>query len=310
MKIERDKLSRGAAGGNLDTYFNAMFGAAPNEIQELSLDRLTPFEGQPFKPYTEEKLRELADDIARNGILSPVIVRPLENTFQILAGHNRVNAAKLAGLMVAPCIVKDVDDDTARLIMINTNLNQREELLPSEKAFAYKMQLDTMKRQGARTDLTSGQFVQKLPGKNSIEIVADQAGENYKQIQRYIRLTELTPPLLDMVDEKKLPLLSGVYLSYCTASAQQQLLGFMRRRRIATVKLEQAQLIKLHKDALSDAALEDIFGSSGKKASGRAVGLKIPAEYLTVELKKGAVDDELLRRVAETVNRYLEEKNN
>jgi len=166
------------------------FASSSDAVTQIQLDMLVPFEGQPFKPYSQEKLMELVEDIKINGILSPVIVRIInDGKYQILAGHNRTNAGRLAGLTTVPCIIKQCDDNEAMLIVVNTNLNQRQELLPSEKAFAYKMQLEAMKRQAGRPKDNSRQVVGNL---ETADIIGQNSNESGRQIQRYIRLTYVT----------------------------------------------------------------------------------------------------------------------
>ena len=246
--------------------FALMLGSVPGaeSIKPLPVGQLHEFEGQPFKPYPEQKLQELAGDIAANGVLSPLIVRKQEEGWQILAGHNRRRAAMLAGLEEVPCIVKDVDDDMAALIVVNTNLNQREELLPSEKAFAYKMQLDAMKRQAGRPGENSVQFERNLIGNESRDILAAQTGESASKIQRYIRLTWLVPELLAMVDNKTLPFIAGVNLSYHHHSLQQELLDFMDANEIATVNVKQSEAVKALSE-MREETLQEIFGLVAKE---------------------------------------------
>ncbi len=186
--------------------------AAPGAIVQIPISSLVPWANQPFRPYSDAKMQQLVEDIKTNGVLNPIIVRPMGQQYQILAGHSRTNASREAGLTTVPAIIRDVDDDTAVLIMVNTNLNQRDELLPSEKAWAYRLQLEAMKRQGQKD---SG-----LEGKKSRDILAEQTGENRNQIQRYIRLTYLIPELLEMVDQGMLPMMSGVSLSYLAEDQQ------------------------------------------------------------------------------------------
>jgi ParB family chromosome partitioning protein len=175
---------------------------AQERVQSLPLDKLVPFSNHPFKVRDDEKMLETVESIRERGVLIPILVRPQnDGTFQIVSGHRRCHASLLAGKTEIPAIVREMDDDTAILLMVDSNL-QREELLPSEKAFAYKMKLDAMKRQGQRTDLTSAQFGRKFDGKESRELLAEQTGESRNQISRYIRLTYLVPDLLDRVDNK------------------------------------------------------------------------------------------------------------
>jgi len=321
MKIELSKLSKDAGqNGSADSYFKSMFGAGPNDIVEMPIDRLRPFDNQPFKPYTEEKLKELADDISEHGVLSPVIVRPREDHYQILAGHNRVNAARLAGLPTVPCIVRDVDDSEATLIMLNTNLNQRDELLPSEKAFAYRMQLETMKRQGARTDLMPNGHKDELPKDfmpighkiDTLSSIAANASENRRNIARYIRLTYLIPELLELVDQKCIPFRSGVFLSYCTSESQRNLLDFMNRHKIETVTLEQAEKIQNLETESDQETLRTVFGLKEKKEGARAVSktinIKLPAGMFSGIASRINADGELLRRIAALIEEYYRTK--
>jgi len=197
--------------------------STPTEmITSLPVDQLHPFANHPFKLYSEEKMKEMVDSITKYGVLTPILVRPKANGdgYEVVSGHNRVEAAKLSGINEIPATVRQMDDESAIIAMIDSNLRQREKLLPSEKAFAYKMKLDAIKRQGERTDLTSGQVDQKLIQKTSRDIVSADAGESSKQIQRFIRLTELIPPLLNLVDENKLAFNPAVAISYLNPEQQ------------------------------------------------------------------------------------------
>ena len=172
------------------------------QVQQIPIGELLPFKNHPFKVLGDESMQRTVESVEQYGVLSPLIARPRpEGGYEIISGHRRQHAAQLAGLDALPVIVRQMDDDAAVLLMVDSNL-QRENILPSERAFAYKMKLEAIKNQGARSDLTSGQIVQK--SKLSIERVAEDAGEGYKTVQRFIRLTNLIPELLDMVDEKKI----------------------------------------------------------------------------------------------------------
>ena len=211
------------------------------KVQEIPLAELHPFPNHPFKVVDDERMLDTADSIREHGVLVPAIARPrADGGYELIAGHRRKRGCELAGLDTMPVIVRNLDDDTSTIIMVDSNI-QRESLLPSERAFAYKMKLEAIKRQGARTDLTSGQVVQK--SRLSVEIVADQAGENYKQVQRYIRLTELVPDLLDMVDAKKIAFNPAVELSYLKPEEQTALIEAMDSEQ-ATPSLSQAQRLK------------------------------------------------------------------
>ena len=210
-------------------------------IQQIPLSELHAFEGHPFRVVDDEEMQKVVDSVKEFGILTPLIARPDPyGGYEIISGHRRLHASELAGLESVPVIVREMDDDEAIICMVDANL-QRENILPSERAWAYRMKLDAMKHQGKRTDLTSGQIGQKL--KTSAEIVAAQAGESYKQLQRYIRLTELLPELLDMVDSKKLAFNPAVELSYLKPNEQKDFLEAMDAAQ-ATPSLSQAQRIK------------------------------------------------------------------
>ena len=193
-------------------------------VQEIPLSELHPFEGHPFRVVDDEEMMKTAESVRDFGVLTPAIVRPdPDGGYEIVSGHRRHRASELAGKETMPAIVRDLDDDAAIILMVDANL-QRETILPSERAFAYKMKLDAMKHQGERTDLTSGQLVQKLL---SVEKVAEGTGESYKNVQRYIRLTELIPELLDMVDTGQIKFNPAVELSYLASEEQQDFLSAM-----------------------------------------------------------------------------------
>ena len=211
------------------------------QVQQIPIGELFPFKNHPFKVLDDESMQRTVESVEQYGVLSPLIARPrAEGGYEIISGHRRQHAAQLAGLEALPVIVRQMDDDAAVLLMVDSNL-QRENILPSERAFAYKMKLEAIKNQGARSDLTSGQIVQK--SKLSIERVAEDAGEGYKTVQRFIRLTNLIPELLDMVDEKKIAFNPAVELSYLDESQQRDFLEAMNDTQNAP-SLSQAQRLK------------------------------------------------------------------
>ena len=211
------------------------------QVQQIPIGELFPFKNHPFKVLDDESMQRTVESVEQYGVLSPLIARPRpEGGYEIISGHRRQHAAQLAGLDALPVIVRQMDDDAAVLLMVDSNL-QRENILPSERAFAYKMKLEAIKNQGARSDLTSGQIVQK--SKLSIERVAEDAGEGYKTVQRFIRLTNLIPELLDMVDEKKIAFNPAVELSYLDESQQRDFLEAMNGTQNAP-SLSQAQRLK------------------------------------------------------------------
>ena len=229
---------------SVDDLFSTEEGrqdAKLEKIQEIPLTELHPFKNHPFKVKDDEAMMETADSIKQYGVLVPAIARPdPEGGYELVAGHRRHRASELAEKETMPVIVRDLDDDAATIIMVDSNL-QRESLLPSERAFAYKMKLEAVKHQGARTDLTSRQLGEK--SQTSIQKVADQAGESQRQVQRYIRLTELIPELMDMVDEKKIALNPAYELSFLKKEEQVDLLDAMDSEQ-ATPSLSQAQRLK------------------------------------------------------------------
>lgn len=222
---------------------SAADAAAKEQRTEMSLSDLHPFEGHPFKVLDDELMEQTVESIKQIGVVSPLIVRPdPEGGFEILSGHRRLHAAQLAGLETVPVIVKKMDDDAAIIFMVDSNL-QRENILPSERAFSYKMKLEAMKHQGERGDLTSGQVGQKSVGTVSRDIVAEQAGDSSRNVQRFIRLTNLIPEILDMVDEKKIAFNPAVELSYLKPSEQKEFLEAMDYAQ-ASPSLSQAQRLK------------------------------------------------------------------
>ena len=211
------------------------------QVQQIPIGELFPFKNHPFKVLDDESMQRTVESVEQYGVLSPLIARPRpEGGYEIISGHRRQHAAQLAGLETLPVIVRNMDDDAAVLLMVDSNL-QRENILPSERAFAYKMKLEAIKNQGARSDLTSGQIVQK--SKLSIERVAEDAGEGYKTVQRFIRLTNLIPELLDMVDEKKIAFNPAVELSYLDTNQQRDFLEAMNDTQNAP-SLSQAKRLK------------------------------------------------------------------
>ena len=211
------------------------------QVQQIPIGELFPFKNHPFKVLDDESMQRTVESVEQYGVLSPLIARPRpEGGYEIISGHRRQHAAQLAGLDTLPVIVRQMSDDAAVILMVDSNL-QREHILPSERAFAYKMKLEAIKNQGARSDLTSGQIVQK--SKLSIERVAEDAGEGYKTVQRFIRLTNLIPELLDMVDEKKIAFNPAVELSYLDESQQRDFLEAMQDTQNAP-SLSQAQRLK------------------------------------------------------------------
>ena len=213
------------------------------QVQQIPIGELFPFKNHPFKVLDDESMQRTVESVEQYGVLSPLIARPRpEGGYEIISGHRRQHAAQLAGLDALPVIVRQMDDDAAVLLMVDSNL-QRENILPSERAFAYKMKLEALKNQGARSDLTCGQFGHKLIGAKARDIVADESGDNARNVQRFIRLTSLIPELLDMVDEKKIAFNPAVELSYLDEAQQRDFLEAMNDTQNAP-SLSPAQRLK------------------------------------------------------------------
>ena len=210
------------------------------QVQQIPIGELFPFKNHPFKVLDDESMQRTVESVEQYGVLSPLIARPRpEGGYEIISGHRRQHAAQLAGLDTLPVIVRQMDDDAAVLLMVDSNL-QRENILPSERAFAYKMKLEALKNQGARSDLTSAQLGRKL---ETADIVGQESGDSRNQVRRFIRLTNLVPELLDMVDEKKIAFNPAVELSYLDTNQQRDFLEAMNDTQNAP-SLSQAQRLK------------------------------------------------------------------
>lgn len=224
------------------TSIDELLGVVNEEsAMEIEIDKIKPFAGHPFKVIDDEKMQDLIESISESGVLTPVLIRPDQNDgYEMISGHRRMHAAQKAGLITIPAIVREMTDDEAVIAMVDANI-QREELLPSEKAFAYKMKMEAMKRQGVRIDLTCAQNDHKL-GKKSREILGEQIGISSAQIQRYIRLTELIPDLLELVDKKRLNFTIAVDISYIPQNVQKWIYeyicdnGFIKPNQIAALR--------------------------------------------------------------------------
>ena len=223
------------------TSIDELLGVVNEEsAMEIEIDKIKSFAGHPFKVIDDEKMQNLIESISESGVLTPVLIRPDQNDgYEMISGHRRMHAAQKAGLITIPAIVREMTDDEAVIAMVDANI-QREELLPSEKAFAYKMKMEAMRHQGERTDLTLGQNVPKF--KRTTEAIAQGTGESYKQVQRYIRLTELIPDLLELVDKKRLNFTIAVDISYIPQDVQKWIYeyicdnGFIKPNQIAALR--------------------------------------------------------------------------
>ena len=242
----------------------------------ISIEKLHPFEGHPYKILDNEEMETLAESVQNEGVLSPLIVRPLEgiDEYEIISGHRRLHAAQRAGLSEVPALVYEISREEAAIMLVDSNLH-REHILPSEKAFAYKMKMEAMSRQGQRTDITSNQVGRKL---ETAEIIGNTSGESKNQVRRYIRLTYLLPELLQLVDDGKIALTPAVELSYLPEKAQTYLLEEMRRND-CTPSLSQAIRMKKEYQAktLTVPKLRSIMGEEKANQKDR---LKIPMERI------------------------------
>ncbi len=257
-----------------DDIFSTEESRQTEQIQQIPIAELHPFKNHPFKVLDDEAMQRTVESVAQFGVLAPLIARPREEGgYEIISGHRRQHAAQLAGLTTLPVIVRNMSDEEAVIKMVDSNL-QREHILPSERAFAYKMKLEAIKNQGARSDLTSGQIGQKLQGTISRDIVAQEAGDSSRNVQRFIRLTNLIPELLDLVDQKKISFNPAVELSYLTAAEQRDFLEAMQDTQNAP-SLSQAQRIKKlsQEGKCTYDAIFDIMGEE-KKAEMDRVTIK------------------------------------
>ena len=273
--------------------------ARREKVLEVPLSELHPFKNHPFQVRDDEAMLETAESVRQHGVLVPAIARPDPNGgYELIAGHRRRRASELAGRETMPVIIRDLDDDQATIIMVDSNL-QRESLLPSERAFAYKMKLEALKHQGERSDLTSRQLGEKL--KTSISLVASQANESQRQVQRYIRLTELIPSLLDMVDEKKIALNPAYELSFLTREEQEQLLDVMSSEQ-STPSLSQSQRLKKfgQEGRLSADVMRAILGEEKKSEQER---ITLTGDTLRRYFPRGYTP----QRMQETIIQLLEQ---
>ena len=271
---------RGSAAKIQMASLDDLFGGVPDQvagdqIQEISLSELHPFKNHPFHVVDDEKMQEMAESVAQYGVLVPGIVRPQpEGGYEIVAGHRRRRASELAGKATTPVIIRDMDDDEATIIMVDSNL-QRERILPSEKAFAYRMKLEAMKRTAGRPAKdNSVPVAQNFRGKTSREILGEQVGESQDQIRRFIRLTELIPGLLALVDQDKLPLRPAVEISYIPLDEQELLYDVIEDKAFGPPSLEQAKKLREYSERteLTTSLIIDIL--SDEKPSPVKITLK------------------------------------
>ena len=271
------------------------------KIQILPLTKLHPFRNHPFQVRDDDEMDKMVDSIKEYGVMPPAIVRPRKDGgYEIVAGHRRCHASQRAGVETMPCIVRDMDDDTAIILMVDSNC-QREHILPSEKAKAYEMKLAAIKRQGQRRDLTSGQVVQKL----SVQEVADGSGEGYKTVQRFIRLNKLTPELMKMVDDGKLKTTPAVELSYLTPEEQEDFLSYMESEG-CTPSLSQAQKLKeaSKESVLTSEKIQHIMAAKPPSVKPRDPQLMIPVAKVERYFPKGFTSDQMQQVIVKLLENY------
>ena len=271
------------------------------KIQILPLTELHPFRNHPFQVRDDDEMDKMVDSVKEYGVMTPAIVRPRQDGgYEIVAGHRRCHASQRAGVETMPCIVRDMDDDTAIILMVDSNC-QREHILPSEKAKAYQMKLEAIKRQGQRRDLTSGQVVQKL----SVQEVADGSGEGYKTVQRFIRLNKLTPELMKMVDDGKLKTTPAVELSYLTPEEQEDFLSYMESEG-CTPSLSQAQKLKeaSKESVLTPEKIQHIMAAKPPSVKPRDPQLMIPVAKVERYFPKGFTSDQMQQVIVKLLENY------
>ena len=271
------------------------------KIQILPLTELHPFRNHPFQVRDDDEMDKMVDSVKAYGVMTPAIVRPRKDGgYEIVAGHRRCHASQRAGVETMPCIVRDMDDDTAIILMVDSNC-QREHILPSEKAKAYEMKLAAIKRQGQRRDLTSGQVVQKL----SVQEVADGSGEGYKTVQRFIRLNKLTPELMKMVDDGKLKTTPAVELSYLTPEEQEDFLSYMESEG-CTPSLSQAQKLKeaSKESVLTSEKIQHIMAAKPPSVKPRDPQLMIPVAKVERYFPKGFTSDQMQQVIVKLLENY------
>ena len=271
------------------------------KIQILPLTELHPFRNHPFQVRDDDEMDKMVDSIKEYGVMTPAIVRPRKDGgYEIVAGHRRCHASQRAGVETMPCIVRDMDDDTAIILMVDSNC-QREHILPSEKAKAYEMKLAAIKRQGQRRDLTSGQVVQKL----SVQEVADGSGEGYKTVQRFIRLNKLTPELMKMVDDGTLKTTPAVELSYLTPEEQEDFLSYMESEG-CTPSLSQAQKLKeaSKESVLTSEKIQHIMAAKPPSVKPRDPQLMIPVAKVERYFPKGFTSDQMQQVIVKLLENY------
>ena len=276
-----------------DSIFQSEEQRNTEEIKPVPISELKPFTEQPFKVKLDEDMDALVESIKQCGVLTPVIARPhKDGGYEILSGHRRVKACELAGITDIPVVVKNLDDDTATILLVDSNL-QREHILPSEKAFAYQMKLEAMKRQGARTDLTSRQIVGKL---ESADILGQDTGESGRQIQRYIRLTNLIDPILNMVDNNQIAMNAAVEISYLGSKEQAAVMQSIEKEETSPSIAQARKMRKFHQDGnLSNAVIDSIMMEQKPETVKITLGEEKLKKYFPKSYSKAKMEEIILK---------------
>lgn len=279
-----------------DSIFQSEEQRNTEEIKPVPISELKPFTEQPFKVKLDEDMDALVESIKQCGVLTPVIARPhKDGGYEILSGHRRVKACELAGITDIPVVVKNLDDDTATILLVDSNL-QREHILPSEKAFAYQMRLEAMKRQGARTDLTSSQFATKLEkGRSDVEL-GEQVGESKDQIRRYIRLTNLIDPILNMVDNNQIAMNAAVEISYLGSKEQAAVMQSIEKEETSPSIAQARKMRKFHQDGnLSNAVIDSIMMEQKPETVKITLGEEKLKKYFPKSYSKAKMEEIILK---------------
>ena len=279
-----------------DSIFQSEEQRNTEEIKPVPISELKPFTEQPFKVKLDEDMDALVESIKQCGVLTPVIARPhKDGGYEILSGHRRVKACELAGITDIPVVVKNLDDDTATILLVDSNL-QREHILPSEKAFAYQMKLEAMKRQGARTDLTSSQFATKLEkGRSDVEL-GEQVGESKDQIRRYIRLTNLIDPILDMVDNNQIAMNAAVEISYLGSKEQAAVMQSIEKEETSPSIAQARKMRQFHQEGkLSDTVIESIMMEQKPETVKITLGEEKLKKYFPKSYSKAKMEEIILK---------------
>lgn len=280
------------------------------KIQILPLSELHPFEGHPFQVRDDEEMDKMVDSVKEYGVMTPAIVRPRrDGGYEIVAGHRRCHASRRAGVDTMPCIVRDMDDDTAIILMVDSNC-QREHILPSEKAKAYQMKLEAIKRKGGRPlKINSGQLGQNLSQPYSVEKVADEAGESVKQVQRFIRLNKLTPDLMQLVDDGRLKTTPAVELSYLTPEEQEEFLSYMEEEG-CTPSLSQAQKLKAasKESVLTKDKIHGIMSARSLSVKPREPQLTIAVSKVERYFPKGCTSEQMESTILKLLENYYRKR--